>query len=102
VNSDGTLESREGGSGLWDDDGTWIGNGANTDYEVKLVGTDAGNDTPSGTLDTWQACSSTRTWGLVQTVNGSKRFQGQLSFRRTTDNQELGSVGVTIWVEEGN
>ncbi len=102
VTSAGELETRTGGSGAWTNVGTWIGNSANTEYDVKLVEVDPNSSTPSGTLDDWLLCSTTRTWGLTQTVNGSKDFRGQISFRRKSDNLTIGDFPMRLNVERGN
>lgn len=46
---------------------TWLDSGVNSDYEVRA--TLASGDTPTGTLNTWQACTSDRSW-LVSATGG--------------------------------
>lgn len=74
--------------------GTWLLSGSNSDYEVYLTGA---GDSP-GTLDTWLALSSTRSWGLSQGSLGSKDFTGTYYLRRVGSSINLDSAALTLSV----
>lgn len=60
VNTSGVIEKIQGA--ITTSFETWLLSGAAADYEVRAT-LDSG-DTPAGTLDTWLALSSTRSWSL--------------------------------------
>lgn len=47
---------------------TWLLGGLNSDYEVRA--TLVSGDTPTGTLNTWQVCSTDRSWSVTATGGG--------------------------------
>lgn len=61
IKSDGTVTKTEGASTTTLE--TWLVVGSAGDYEVRA--TLSSGDTPSGTLGTWLALSSNRSWELV-------------------------------------
>ena len=91
--SDGDLYG-DSGSGYISLD-TWIGNGANTEYECRLT-KDSGTDPTGDSLATWLACSSDRTWTLTETGTGSTTASCTFEIRRTSDNEVLASVVITL------
>lgn len=80
IRSDGLTKSYVGG--IENHSGTWLLSGTASNYEARVTKT-AGDDLTSGTQNTWQALSSTRSWGLTETRNGfySKTFTGTLEIR---------------------
>lgn len=60
IDSDGGVYSVKGTAVLLE---TWLLSGLNSDYEVRA--TLVSGDTPSGTLGSWLACSTDRTWSLA-------------------------------------
>ncbi|MEE8598968.1 MAG: hypothetical protein V3S69_05605, partial [Dehalococcoidales bacterium] len=87
VNSNGVLQTQDD-LGSWDNEETWIGNGANSDYECKFEITDASDalQTSAG-LDVWLVCSTIRAWSVQNTASlGSEQAEGTLSFRDPVTN----------------
>lgn len=66
IDSDGQVYRNVGGTLTAID--TWLDSGLNSDFEVRA--TLASGDTPTGTLNTWQACSSDRSWSVSATGGG--------------------------------
>jgi hypothetical protein len=68
--------------GIESNSGTWLLSGTGSNYEARVTKT-AGDDLTTGTVNTWLALSSTRSWGLTETRNGffSKTFTGTLEIR---------------------
>lgn len=73
--SDGSCSATNGGSG------TWLLSGLNSYYEIYLNPT-TGNAITSGTVNTWLALSSTRSW-YNQVQNGIKTTSGNMYIRDT-------------------
>lgn len=89
--SDGTIYKQENATNT--QLGTWLVAGANSDYEVRMTGT---GDSP-GTLNTWEALSTTRTWSLSQNIVGSKVFNGTVEIRKVSTGvvEDSGTVQIT-------
>lgn len=92
VHSDGTVDATTVSSGTYTNQYTWLNSGLNSDYEVKMTKV-SGLTLTSGTLDTWQACSTTRTWYRTA-ASGS--WVGQLSIRRASDGAILDTCTVEL------
>jgi hypothetical protein len=77
--------------------GTWLLQGAASDYEIRVTGT---GDSP-GTLNTWLNLGTTRSWSLTQTggVSGSKSFSGTWEIRRASSGVIQDSANFLLEVE---
>lgn len=89
LNSSGAWSETIGGSG------TWLNGGVNSDYEARVsnvVGT-----TLTGTVNTWLALSSTRTWSLTSTASVAKYTTFTLEIRMAAaPNTVLATSSCTI------
>lgn len=74
--------------------GTWLTAGTNSDFEARMTGT---GDSP-GTLNTWQALSTTRSWGFNSSTSGLLSFSGTLEIRRVVDSVVVASSTVSLSV----
>lgn len=76
--------------------GTWIGNGANTDYEVRFDM--VSGSSPTGvTFGTWLICSTDRILTLTRpTTSGTTEGNLTTRFRRISDNLELGTQAIRM------
>jgi hypothetical protein len=80
-------------------DYTWLVAGANSDVEIYVSAT---GDTPdlTGTLNTWLALSTTRTWTLTALISEVNSVTLTISFRNATTTAALaGPVTVTLAAE---
>lgn len=81
VASDGFVYTAANSTGSYTQQEQWISNVALVgDYEVRV--TSAG-DTPSGTLNTWLALSTTRSWELTATPGNAFTTQLTVEIRDT-------------------
>ena len=80
------------------DEGDWITPKASapSDYEARAT-LDSG-DTPTGTLNSWQALTSNRAWSLTQSTTGSKQAILTIEIRKGSG-PALASATVTLEVE---
>lgn len=92
VHSDGTVDATSVSSGSYTNQYTWLNSGTNSDYEVKMVKI-GGQSLSSGTLDSWLACSTTRTWDRTA-PSGS--WVGQLTIRKASTGEILDSCTVEL------
>lgn len=85
-NSNGAYETHEGDDPLvWDDNGDWIGDCANTEYEVMLEHV-SGDTLDEGVVDTWLPAETTEIWSL-QSADPVDRFATvRYKVRRQSDN----------------
>ena len=94
VDSDGDIYTRVNNAASYTSKETWIGACANTSYECYVTGT---GDTPTGAaLNTWHATSTDRQFEWGTTGGVLEEFTGTLQIRRTSDNQVLKTVNVTV------
>jgi len=100
VDADGDIYTKEDG-GAYNSVFTYIGVGAASDFEVKMV--KSSGTTPSGSaVGAWLSCGSDRSWFLDCLESASpcsKSFLGIMKFRRVSDNQLLSSEECTLSVE---
>lgn len=78
--SDGDIVSITSSSGTVDVD-DWIVPKAAAPGAYEIMAHLNSGDTPTGTLDTWQALTSNRAWNLQQTGSGSKTANLTISIR---------------------
>lgn len=78
-NSDGTIAGLETGTDKWHALAPLVAVGA--DYEIYVTRT-AGT-LPTGTMDTWLALSSNRSWSITQSGIGEKRSTILVKIRTT-------------------
>lgn len=89
LNSSGA-GTRTGGAG-W----TWLTSGLNSDVEVRATLVTGTNPT-SGTMATWQALSTTRSWANAVTVPGAKSTDILVEIRRVSDQVVIDSATITL------
>jgi hypothetical protein len=77
--------------------GTWLGAGSAADYEVRA--TLASGDTPTGTLGSWLALSTTRSWTLVSTGPGVLEAILTIEIRDVATHTTLTTSTVTMQAE---
>jgi len=77
---------------------TWIGVCANSEYECNYVHSGDALTVGSASVNTWLACSTTRTYEL-ETSGAIKNASGTFQIRRTSDDKVVRSVSVTLGVE---
>jgi len=97
INSDGDWYRRLNG-GSYTSQGTWKGDGANTDYECRfdLI---SGSTLIGLTYGTWLACSSTYTGSLTRpngAGSGTTESNITVRYRRISDNLELGNHAMRV------
>jgi hypothetical protein len=81
VASDGFVYTAEGTSASYMPQEQWISNVALVgDYQVRVA---SAGDTPSGTLNTWLALSSTESWELIASPGNSFNTQLTVEIRDT-------------------
>lgn len=80
--TDGRIRQAENG-GTFNADGSWWtaapSTGIGNDYEIRAT-TVSGSAINIGTLNTWQALSSNRTYGMLETTNGNTTRSGVVLF----------------------
>ena len=107
VDSDGDIYTRPRESTGYSSAQTWKGDGAAGDYEVKVTKISQGRTTlgdasnlNTGTLNTWQLCSTDRTYEVVST-SADKGGYYEVAFRRTSDNILLATIRADLWALQG-
>jgi len=95
INSSGTHEDGVGTASVsYTDATTWLLSGAAGDYEVRATVT-SGSTPSSGTIDTWMACSTTRTWENI--ITGLGEIESVLLIEvRLASSTVLSSMTVTL------
>ena len=89
INLDGKEQTQENGNPI-NDEGTWIGSCANTEYEAMITVVSGDNpEAGSSAIDSWLLTSSTRTWSL-QSANPADKFgTWRIRIRRISNNAVL-------------
>lgn len=85
--SDGFVYTREG-LGAWVQGEQWIGSCVNTDYELEIT-LNTGDSFTTGTVGSWLALGTDRTYELLQTVVGQSTNSATARIRRTDDDLVL-------------
>jgi hypothetical protein len=77
------------------DQETWLLAGLNSDCECRAT-YQSGDALSTGTMDTWEVLSSTRTWTLVATSGLEKNNTTLIEIRRASSGVVLDSCTVTF------
>ena len=74
---------------------TWLDSGVNTNFDCRatLVG---GDTLSAGTLNTWQALSSSRSWALTADVDEDKSTTLTIEIRNSSTLAVLDSATITL------
>ena len=78
----------------------WLLKGAAGDYEARATVL-SGDPPNSGTLNTWLALSTTRSWSQTQTTPGVRSGEITVEIRDATTLAILDSATINITAEEG-
>ena len=105
VNPNGTVESRTGG-GAWGKSGDWYigGNGGPkvpddpSLWEI-IATTQTGSNTDTGTIGTAENLSSARSWGITQTVIGTKTWDGSWTIRLAGGGADQDTTDVDLFAQ---
>lgn len=89
-------------TGASDQNFTWLTGGAASDFECRAVL--VSGSTPSGTMSTWLALSSARSWSITRTTVGISQSVFDVTIRDVATAGATVSVTgrVTITIENGN
>jgi hypothetical protein len=96
LNSSGAAQKSTGGA-YSDITNQWLLTGAAGDYECKfaeVIGT-----VSTGTVDTWLACSSTRTWTVTASLGTEKECRGTISIRDAVTGDVLDTATISLYSE---
>lgn len=74
---------------------TWLISGAAADFEARAT-LQNGSTPTSGTMDTWLALSSDRTWSLTAAAGVSDGCQFLIEIRRASDGVILDSASIQL------
>jgi hypothetical protein len=96
ISSTGVEQSYTGTGVPYSTIDTWLLSGAAADYECRLTWT---GDTPGGSaISTWLACSTTRSWTIIDTttVGGGLSGSGTIEIRSVATSQVMASASLSL------
>lgn len=97
LNSSGAAQKDAGVGSYSDISGEWMLSGAAADYESRF--TETSGTVSTGSVGTWQALSSSRTWTVVTGVGTTKTCTGTISIRDAATLDVLDTASITLTCE---
>lgn len=97
LNSSGAAQKDAGAGSYSSISGEWMLTGAAADYECRFH--EISGTVSTGTVDTWQALSSTRTWTVTASIGTEKTCTGTVSIRDAVTLDVLDTATITLTCE---